>query len=54
LTIDTHHHMLPDFFWRETENADAPVGELAPLRAILGGNAVRLFARLPVLPARRE
>jgi len=32
LTIDTHHHMLPDFFWRETENAHAPVGGLAPLR----------------------
>jgi aminocarboxymuconate-semialdehyde decarboxylase len=32
LTIDTHHHMLPDFFWQETENADAPVGGLAPLR----------------------
>jgi hypothetical protein len=32
LTIDTHHHMLPDFFWEETENANAPVGGLAPLR----------------------
>lgn len=32
MTIDTHHHMLPDFFWRETENADAPVGGLAPLQ----------------------
>ena len=32
LTVDTHHHMLPDFFWRETENAHAPVGGLAPLR----------------------
>ena len=32
MTIDTHHHMLPDFFWRETENALAPVGGLAPLR----------------------
>jgi predicted TIM-barrel fold metal-dependent hydrolase len=31
-TIDTHHHMLPDFFWRETENAHGPVGGLAPLR----------------------
>jgi len=20
LTIDTHHHMLPEFFWRETDN----------------------------------
>src|SRR6201981_2932517 len=32
LTIDTHHHMLPDFFWQETENAHAPIGGLAPLR----------------------
>ncbi len=32
LTIDTHHHILPDFFWEETENATAPVGGLAPLR----------------------
>jgi 6-methylsalicylate decarboxylase len=32
ITIDTHHHILPDFFWQETENADAPVGGLAPLR----------------------
>ncbi len=32
MTIDTHHHMLPDFFWQETENAEAPVGGLAPLR----------------------
>jgi 6-methylsalicylate decarboxylase len=32
LTIDTHHHILPDFFWQETENAHAPVGGLAPIR----------------------
>ena len=32
LTIDTHHHLLPDFFWQETENAHVPVGGLAPLR----------------------
>jgi hypothetical protein len=25
LTIDTHHHILPDFFWQATENAHAPV-----------------------------
>ena len=31
MTIDTHHHMLPDFFWRETENEHAPIGGLAPL-----------------------
>jgi len=24
LTIDTHHHILSDFFWQETENAHAP------------------------------
>ena len=32
MTIDTHHHMLPDFFWRETNDAHAPVGGLAPLQ----------------------
>jgi aminocarboxymuconate-semialdehyde decarboxylase len=32
LTIDTHHHLLPDFFWQETENDDDPIGGLAPLR----------------------
>jgi 6-methylsalicylate decarboxylase len=32
VTIDTHHHMLPDFFWQETDNAHAPVGGLAPNR----------------------
>ena len=32
LTIDTHHHLLPDFFWQETENAHSPVGGLTPLR----------------------
>jgi 6-methylsalicylate decarboxylase len=32
LTIDTHHHMLPDFFWRETNDSHAPVGGLAPFQ----------------------
>jgi len=32
MTIDTHHHILPDFFWRETNSAHAPVGGLAPLQ----------------------
>jgi predicted TIM-barrel fold metal-dependent hydrolase len=32
LTIDTHHHMLPEFFWRETNDSHAPVGGLAPLQ----------------------
>jgi len=32
ITIDTHHHILPDFFWEATENDSAPVGGLAPLR----------------------
>jgi len=31
LTIDTHHHILPDFFWRETNDFHAPVGGWAPL-----------------------
>ena len=33
LTIDTHHHILPDFFWRETNDAHAPVGGLAPMES---------------------
>jgi 6-methylsalicylate decarboxylase len=32
VTIDTHHHLLPYFFWQETENAHDAVGGLAPLR----------------------
>src|SRR5437016_6659497 len=32
LTIDTHHHILPDFFWRETNDSHAPPGGLAPLQ----------------------
>jgi 6-methylsalicylate decarboxylase len=32
LTIDTHQHLLLDFFWQATENDHAPVGGLAPLR----------------------
>ena len=29
-TVDTHHHILPDFFWRETNNPNNPVGGIAP------------------------
>ena len=32
MTIDTHQHLLPDFFWHATENDNAPIGGLAPLR----------------------
>jgi len=32
LTIDTHHHILPDFFWRETNDSHAPIGGLTPLQ----------------------
>jgi 6-methylsalicylate decarboxylase len=32
VTIDTHHHRLPDFFWHGTDNAHAAVGGLAPHR----------------------
>lgn len=31
LTIDTHHHMLPEFFYEETNDVHAPVGGLAPM-----------------------
>jgi 6-methylsalicylate decarboxylase len=29
-TIDVHHHILPDFFWKETNDAHNPVGGIAP------------------------
>jgi aminocarboxymuconate-semialdehyde decarboxylase len=32
MVIDTHHHLLPDFFWRETETGQTPVGGIAPLK----------------------
>ncbi len=30
LTIDVHHHILPDFFWREANEQHGPVGGIAP------------------------
>ena len=29
-TVDTHHHILPDFFWQATESGGDPVGGVAP------------------------
>jgi len=29
-TIDIHHHILPDFFWRETNGPTGPVGGILP------------------------
>ena len=29
-TVDIHHHVLPDFFWRATNEGDHPVGGIAP------------------------
>jgi len=29
-TIDVHHHVLPDFFWRETNGHSGPVGGILP------------------------
>ena len=29
-TVDIHHHVLPDFFWRATNEGDSPVGGIAP------------------------
>ena len=28
--VDVHHHILPDFFWREANESDHPVGGIAP------------------------
>ena len=30
-TVHVHYHMLPDFFWRATNEGDHPVGGIAPL-----------------------
>jgi predicted TIM-barrel fold metal-dependent hydrolase len=30
ITIDVHHHILPEFFWRETNDSTHPVGGIAP------------------------
>ena len=29
-TVDLHHHVLPDFFWRATNEGDSPVGGITP------------------------
>jgi 6-methylsalicylate decarboxylase len=29
-TIDVHHHILPDFFWRDTNDGANPVGGITP------------------------
>jgi 6-methylsalicylate decarboxylase len=29
-TVDVHHHILPDFFWRATNEQHGPVGGIAP------------------------
>jgi 6-methylsalicylate decarboxylase len=29
-TIDVHHHILPDVFWRATNDAHSPVGGIVP------------------------
>src|ERR1700679_189306 len=29
-TVDVHHHILPDFFWAATNEADKPVGGILP------------------------
>ena len=30
LTVDIHHHILPDFFWQSTNEGDSPVGGISP------------------------
>src|ERR1700738_3691033 len=29
-TVDVHHHILPDVFWRATNDAHSPVGGISP------------------------
>jgi hypothetical protein len=40
-TVDVHHDILPDVFWRATNDAHSPVGG-----AVLADNALKLFPRL--------
>jgi hypothetical protein len=42
LTIDTHHHLLPDFFWQETES----FGSLMLLTVLRLGKHVRQTKRV--------
>jgi hypothetical protein len=30
LTVDVHHHVLPEFFWAATNEGDHPVGGIKP------------------------
>ena len=32
LTVDIHHHILPEFFWQATNEQSGPVGGIAPAR----------------------
>jgi hypothetical protein len=52
-TVDIHHHVLPDFFWRETNEQSGPVGGIAPppsyLRRDLAVGSRAHIARTPVL-----
>jgi hypothetical protein len=58
LTVDLHHHVIPDVYWEASYPRDAiSIGGLRQLqntaelddgerRAVLGGSAVRLIPRL--------
>jgi len=53
-TIDVHHHIPPDFFWRETNDAHNPVGGIAPppyLRRDLAVNCVQRLEQTAELTA---
>jgi 6-methylsalicylate decarboxylase len=39
-TVDVHHHILPDVFWRAMNDAHNPVG------GILAANVLKLLPRL--------
>ena len=30
ITVDIHHHIIPDFFWKATNEGDSPVGGISP------------------------
>jgi hypothetical protein len=61
-TVDTHHHMLPDFFWQATEGdlrcrkdiETSPELTESERTAVLGATAMTLIPRLASLRSRSQ
>jgi hypothetical protein len=61
-TVDTHHHMLPDFFWQANEGdlrcrediETSPELTESERTAVLGATAMTLIPRLASLRSRSQ